>query len=438
MGKEINVGLLGFGTVGSGTARILLERQEIINARFGGKINLKWICDKDLESDRGFPVPREILTDDLDMMLNDPDLDIFIELIGGLEPARTFVLKAIERGKHVVTANKALLATHGFEIFEAAAARGVEVGFEASVGGGIPCIKAIKEGLSANNIQTVMGIMNGTANYILSRMTEEGEDFATVLRDAQELGYAEADPTYDIEGIDTAHKLAIMSTLAFGRRVTLQDIFTEGISRVTPVDIAFARELGYTVKLLAIGRNSSDGIEVRIHPTMIPDSHLLSQVNGAYNALYITGDSVGKVMLYGMGAGQMPTGSAVAADVMDIARDIATGAAGRLPALGMAFDKIGAGVIKPLTELSGKYYCRFNAKDRPGVLSTISGILSRYEISIESVVQKKHAFETIVPIVMLTHEAMEKDINSALEDISSLDIISEKPMIIRIEELTSI
>jgi homoserine dehydrogenase len=438
MGKEINVGLLGFGTVGSGTARILLEQQKIINARFGGNINLKWICDKDRGSDRGFPVPEGILTDDLDMVLNDPDVDIFIELIGGLEPARTFVLKAIDKGKHIVTANKALLATHGFEIFRAASEKGVEVGFEASVGGGIPCIKAIKEGLAANNIQTVMGIMNGTANYILSRMTEEGEGFEEVLKDAQKLGYAEADPTYDIEGIDTAHKLAIMSTLAFGCKVTLDDIFTEGISGITPVDIAFAGELGYKVKLLAIGRSSEEGIEVRIHPTMIPASHLLAQVSGAYNALYMTGDSVGKVMLYGMGAGQMPTGSAVVADVMDIARDIAAGAVGRQHAFGIPFDSIRPAVIRPVAELSGKYYCRFNAKDRPGVLSAISGILSNHGISIESVVQKKHDFETIVPIVMLTHEAVEKDINSALKEIEALDIISEKPMIIRIEELASI
>jgi homoserine dehydrogenase len=438
MGKTINVGLLGFGTVGSGTARILLENRQLINARFNGEINLKWICDKDLTTDRGFPVPEGIMTDDLDTVLNDPEVDIFIELIGGLEPARTFILKAIEKGKHIVTANKALLATHGLEIFSAAHEKGVEVGFEASVGGGIPCIKALKEGLAANNIETVMGIMNGTANYILTRMTDEGGAFEDVLKDAQKLGYAEADPTYDVEGIDTAHKLAIMSTLAFGKKVTLDDIFTEGISRITPVDIAFAKELGYRIKLLAIGRNTEDGIEVRIHPTMIPATHLLAQVGGAYNALYIIGDSVGKVMLYGMGAGQMPTGSAVVADVIDIARDIATGSVGRIPSFSIPFDKLDNAAIKPMSRLSGKYYCRFDARDRPGVLSTISGILAKHGISIESVVQKKHDFESIVHIVMLTHNANESDIIESLDEISDLDIIAGKPMIIRIEELESI
>lgn len=437
MNKKINVGLLGFGTVGSGTAKILLEQSELISSRCGGEINLKWICDRDIISNRGVDVPAGILTDNLDTVIEDPDLDIFIELIGGLEPARTFILKAIEKGKHIVTANKALLATHGNEIFEAASEKGVEVGFEASVAGGIPCIKALREGLAANKIENIMGIMNGTANYILSRMSEEGGAFNDVLKDAQELGYAEADPTYDVEGIDTAHKLAIMSTLAFGRKVHLEDIFTEGISRLTPVDIAFAKELGYNIKLLAIGRDTSEGIEVRIHPTMIPEDHLLSQVRGAYNALYITGDSVGKVMLYGMGAGQMPTGSAVVADILDIARDLLSGSVGRIAAMGIPFKTIERAEIKSMSKLSGNYYCRFDAKDRPGVLSAISGILADHNISIESVVQKKQDVDSFVPIVMLTHLAAEADITRALEQISSLDIISGKPMIIRIEELSS-
>ncbi len=439
MTKQINAALLGFGTVGSGTAKILLQQVELLERRAGCPIRLKWICDKDLETDRGFPVPSEILTDDLSMVLEDPDVHILIELIGGLEPARTFVLDAINRGKHVVTANKALLAVHGHEIFRAASENGVEVGFEASVAGGIPVIKAVREGLVANNIQTVLGILNGTANYILTRMTDEGMPFEQVLKEAQELGYAEADPTYDVEGIDTAHKLAIMSTLAFGMPVGLDDIYTEGISRLSPLDIAFASEFGYRIKLLAIGRRHENGIDLRIHPTMVPENHLLAQVGGAYNACYLVGDSVGKVMFYGMGAGQMPTGSAVVADVVDIARDISRGSVGRVPSFGIPVDMLEPPEFMPMDRLSGCYYFRFSVKDQPGVLARIAGVLGNNSISINSCVQKGRGDQQgPVPIVMLTHEALEADVRKALDEIDSMDIVLDRTMIIRIEELDAL
>ncbi len=438
MKKTLNVGLLGFGTVGSGTAKILLSQKDLLEERAGCPVNLKWICDKDLTTDRGITVPHDILVDDVDKLFQDPDLDIFIELIGGLEPARTFVLKAIENGKHVVTANKALLATHGFEIFEAASKAKVEIGFEASVGGGIPCIKALKEGLVANKVTTVLGIMNGTANYILTSMTDQGLAFDHALNEAQRLGYAEADPTYDIEGVDTAHKLAIMATLAFGQRVELSDIYTEGISRLTPLDISFAGELGYSIKLLAIGRQENGIVDLRIHPTMIPNEHLLSQVRGAYNAFYFIGDSVGKVMLYGMGAGQMPTGSAIVADVIDIARNLGKGCPGRVPSLSIPFDNISPARIRPIEEVKGKYYFRFTVKDQPGVLSKISGILGDQQISIASVVQKGRGRESSVPIVMVTHEAVEGRVKAALEQIDGLEFVLDKTMIIRIEDLKAL
>ncbi len=438
MEKTLNVGLLGFGTVGTGTAKILLSQKDLLEERAGCPINLKWICDKDLSTDRGIEVPQEILTDDVDRLFQDRDLDIFIELIGGLEPARTFVLKAIENGKHVVTANKALLATHGFEIFEAASKAGVEIGFEASVGGGIPCIKAIKEGLVANNVHTVLGIMNGTANFIITKMTDKGLSFHHALEQAQRFGYAEADPTYDIEGIDTAHKLAIMAILAFGQKIELSDIYTEGISRLTPLDISFALELGYSIKLLAIGRQEDDIIDLRIHPTMIPNDHLLSQVRGAYNAFYFIGDSVGKVMLYGMGAGQMPTGSAIVADVIDIARNIEKGCPGRVPSLSIPFDNIAPANIRPIDQVRSKYYFRFTVKDQPGVLSKISGILGEQQISIASVVQKGRGQESSVPIVMVTHEATEGSVRTALEQIDKQEFVLDKTMIIRIEDLKAL
>ena len=439
MGKTVNVGLLGFGTVGSGVARILLEQSELLRQRAGMSIRLARICDLDITTSRGFPVASDILTDDVRSLIDDPELDIFIELIGGLEPARTFVLEAIQKGKHVITANKALLAAHGHEIFEAAARHGVELGFEASVGGGIPVVKAVKEGLVANRLQTVMGIMNGTANYILSRMTEEGTAFQDVLADAQRLGYAEADPSYDVEGIDTAHKLVIMAMLAFGTPVELSDIYIEGISRLSPLDISFAKEFGYRIKLLAIARNGNNGLELRVHPTMIPSEHLLAQVGGAYNAFYFVGDSVGKVFLYGLGAGQMPTGSAVVADVVDVARNLAGGTIGRVASLGLPYDMLKPLKRRPMDSLTACYYFRFSVVDRPKVLARISGILGDMDISIASVVQKgRGSRDSSVSVVMLTHEAHEVKVREALKRIDSLDVISGETMVIRIEDLKNL
>ncbi len=330
--KQIQVGLIGFGTVGSGTAQVLYEQTERIKKRSGVSIVLKKVADISVDALPGYLAPTE-LTRDANDIINDPDIDIVIELIGGTTLAKKFILAAIARGKHVVTANKALLSEHGMEIFRAAAEKNVEVGFEASVGGGIPLIKTLKEGLVANKILSIMGIMNGTANYILTQMTDHATPFEKVLKEAQKKGYAEADPTYDIEGIDTAHKLVILMTLAFGMDVRLQDINCEGISRIEPIDIQFAKEFGYRIKLLAISRNHGDHIEASVHPTMVPEQHMLANVNGAYNGFYFTGDMVENVLLYGKGAGKMPTGSAVAADVVDIARNIVHQSINRVPSL---------------------------------------------------------------------------------------------------------
>ncbi|MBW1744552.1 MAG: homoserine dehydrogenase, partial [Deltaproteobacteria bacterium] len=332
--KKITVGLMGFGTVGSGMAQILLENREVIEPRLGASLALKWIADLDLERDRGVDVDPSILTQDAEMVINDEEVDIVVELIGGYEPARSLLLKAIENGKHVVTANKALLAAHGDEIFSAASQKGVEVGFEASVGGGIPLIKSIKEGLVANRIEGLFGILNGTANYILSKMTDEGSPFSEVLKEAQALGYAEADPTFDVEGIDAAHKLTILLSIAYGVPINFEAVYTEGISKVTPLDIRFMQEFGYRIKLLAISKDDGEAIEARVHPTLMPNDSMLANVNEAYNALYIKGDAVGNVMLYGPGAGMMPTGSAVVSDLVDVARNILSDSAGRVPSVG--------------------------------------------------------------------------------------------------------
>jgi homoserine dehydrogenase len=438
MKQTINVGILGFGTVGGGTARILLENSRLLQERTGAVIRLKHICDRHINEMKDIDAPDCALTADAADLINDPELDIFVELIGGIEPARTLILSAIEHGKHVVTANKALLAAHGQEIFEAAHRHGVGVGFEASVGGGVPVIKTVKEGLVANRFQAVMGIMNGTANYILSRMTEEGLAFEEVLREAQALGYAEADPAYDIEGIDTAHKLAILATLAFGTRVGVDDIYIEGISGISPIDIEFAKAFGYNIKLLAIARDSGDGLELKVHPTMVPIGHLLAQVGGAYNAFYLTGDAVGKIMLYGLGAGKMPTGSAVVADIADIAMSIANGIKEGGKYTGYHLYAPRPLKKHPMDATHGRYYFRFSAVDKPGVLARIAGVLGEFDISIESVVQKGRRHGSSVPIVMLTHEAVDAKAREALKMIDSLDIVLGKTVVIRIEDLTAI
>jgi homoserine dehydrogenase len=429
--KDIRVGLIGFGTVGSGLAEVLLAQRQRLEKRSGMSVRLAAVADINITE-----LPPQFagvkLSSDAAELIHDPDIDIIVELIGGIQPAKTFVMEAISAGKHVVTANKALLSQEGRDIFSAAAKHGVEVGFEASVGGGIPVIKSLKEGLVANKILSIMGIMNGTANYILTRMTDEGVPFEEVLKDAQEQGFAEADPTYDIEGIDTAHKLAILMTMAYGMNITHNDIVTEGISRIKPMDIDFAREFGCRIKLLAISRNHGDHVEARVHPTMVPESHLLAKIDGAFNAIHFTGDMVGNVLLYGLGAGKMPTGSAVAADIVDIARDIRSGSIGRVPSLSYLPENIGERRITPMEELFCPYYFRISAKDEPGVLSAIAGILSKNTISIESVIQKGRQTSGPVSIVMRTHTAGESAVSAALQEIDGLDVVAEPTVKIRI------
>ncbi len=431
--KTIHIGLIGFGTVGSGTAEVLLQQLSRLQKRAGCTFALKTVVDKSRSA-----LPAQFkgvkLSKDVEEIFNDPEIDIVVELIGGIEPAKTFLLKAIACGKHVVTANKALVSQHGKEIFDAAVEKNVEVGFEASVGGGIPLIKALKEGLVANRIESVMGIMNGTANYILSQMTDYGKEFAEVLQDAQAKGYAEADPTYDVEGIDTAHKLAIIMTMAYGMTISIDDISIEGISSIEPIDIDFAKEFGYRIKLLAITRNHGEHVEARVHPTLVPESHLLASVNGAFNAVHFHGDMVGDVLLYGQGAGQMPTGSAVVADIVDIGRNIINGAVNRVPAMGYQPDQVHSRDITPLEKLHGSYYFRMSVRDQPGVLAAIAGTLGKYGISIESVIQKQRNDSGTVPVVMRTHETDESAVLRALAEIDALDFCTAKTVKVRIME----
>jgi len=432
--KEIKVGLIGFGTVGSGVARILQKNSRLIEKRMGARLVLKRIADVDLETDRGVKLKSGVLTARAEEVIRDPEIDIVMELIGGIEPAKTFILRAIRNRKHIVTANKALLALHGDEIFGEAHRFGVDVNFEASVGGGIPLIQSIKEGLVANRIQSIFGILNGTSNYILSKMTDEGGNFKEVLKEAQQKGYAEADPTYDIEGIDAAHKLAILIRLAFGTALRFNEIFIGGISEITPVDIQFGREFGYRIKLLAIAKMEKGKIEARVHPTMIPEGHLLSTVGGVFNAIYIKGDAVGPVLFYGQGAGQMATGSAVLSDLVELGRNLLVQAQGpRVPSLSYQEFAIEKNPLKRIEEIVMPYYMRFSALDQPGVLSKISGILGKNGISIISVIQKGRRIKGSVPIVMMTHEAKEKNVHRALKEINRLGVILGKTMFIRVE-----
>jgi len=431
--KSINIGLLGFGTVGTGVVKILQQNSGVIGKRLGAKLNLKWIADLDIERDRGVKVDKNILTKDASKVLNDPEVNIVIELIGGYEPAKRFILKALNNKKHVVTANKALLAKHGSEIFETASKNNADIGFEASVGGGIPIIRAIKEGFTANNIQSVYGIVNGTCNYILSKMSDEGRQFDEVLKEAQALGFAEANPSLDIDGIDSAHKVTILSSIAFGVRVDFDKVYTEGISRITPIDINFAREFGYRIKLLAITKRSNNEIEVRVHPTMVKEDNPISKVNGVLNAIEVTGDAVGENMLIGRGAGDMPTGSAVVGDVIEISRNILNGGVNRVSPLSFLPKYIEDAKIKNISNIISEYYIRFSVLDKPGVLSKISGVLGNNSISISSVIQKGRGEKGGVPLVVMTHSAKEKDIQKALSEIDKLDVVLDKSVLIRVE-----
>jgi len=432
--KEIKVGLLGCGTVGTGVAKILIENKDLICSRLGAVLNLKRIADIDLKRDRGIQFADGVLITDAYRVVDDPEIDIILEMIGGQDIAKDLILKAINNGKPVVTANKALLASQGNVIFKAAAEKGVDLAFEASVGGCLPIIKSLRESLVGNHVKSIAGILNGTCNYILSKSTDEGSTFAEVLSEAQKKGYAEADPTLDVEGIDTAHKLAILTSLAYGMEINFNDIYIEGISNITPQDLVFAGEFGYRIKLLAISKNMGSAIEARVHPTMIPFDNPLANVNGPLNAITITGDAVGDMMLYGYGAGMMPTASAVVADTVDIARNLITGASIRVPLLSYQMDTIRKIPVMPIDEIFTHYYFRFAALDRPGVLSKISGILGENNISIQSVHQKGRQTKGKVPIVMLTHLAKEAAVKKALSEISKLDVVGDRPVLVRIED----
>jgi homoserine dehydrogenase len=430
---RIKVGLLGFGTIGTGVVRVFEQNSALIAQRLGKQLELVKIADLDISTDRGISPPEGSLTTDVEEVISNPEIDVVVELIGGYEPAKSFILKAMANGKHIVTANKALMAVHGEEILAAAQQHGVEVMFEAAVAGGIPIITAIKENLGANRFRSVLGILNGTCNFILTKMTDAGEDFAPVLKEAQELGYAEADPTFDIEGVDTAHKIALLASLCFGTRVDFDQVYVEGVTHISAIDIQFAKQMGYKIKLLAIGKNHGNQIEVRVHPTMIPASYQLSEVDGVFNAVRLSGDFLGPAMLYGSGAGMDATASAVMGDVIAIARDIASNAAGRTPIMGYCMGQITDLPIKPMSDIHSHYYLRFTTVDRPGVLAQISSLLGKYNISIQSMLQpERHAADS-VPIVLMTHEACEADITRALGEIDQLEIVQQPTRLIRVE-----
>ncbi len=431
--STIKVGLLGFGTIGTGVVRNFQRNATIMQQRLGSRLELFRIADLDVSTDRGVQLESGVLTSDVEDVISHPDIDIVIELIGGYEPAKSFILKAIANGKHIVTANKALMAVHGEEIIAAANQQGVSVMFEAAVGGGIPIISAIKESLCSNEFSSILGILNGTCNFILTKMTDDGSDFAPVLQEAQELGYAEADPTFDIEGVDTAHKIALLSALCFGTTVDFSQVYTEGISNIAAIDIQFAEQMGYKIKLLAIGKNHGDQIEVRVHPTMIPGTYQLASINGVFNAVRLTGDFVGPTLLYGSGAGMDATASAVMGDVMAISRDQVSGARSRVPVMGYCADQIKSLPIKAMSEIVSHYYLRFTTIDQPGVLAKIAGCLGEYNISIQSMIQPEGHEGDSIPIVLMTHAAKEVDISSALKEIGQLDIISQPTCLIRVE-----
>jgi len=432
--KKINLGLLGFGTVGTGVVKILKENRALIASRLGAELHLKTIADIDTKTSRGVRVGKNVLVKDARKVVDDPDIDIVIEMIGGKTIARDLILRAINNGKHVVTANKALIAEQGKELFDAAAKKGVDLAFEASVGGCMPIVKSLREALVGNHIHSMTGILNGTCNYILSKITDDGSTFKDALAEAQVNGYAEANPTLDVEGIDAAHKLAILSALAYGMRINFSKIYVEGITHITPLDIAFAGEFGYRIKLLAISKDLGDAIELRVHPTMIPVDNLLSNVNGSLNAVTVSSDRAGDILLYGHGAGMMPTASAVISDIVDIARNLLSGANRRIPLLSYQKGPVRKMSIKPVDHIKTHYYFRFSALDRPGVLSKVSGVLGKHGISIQSVHQKGRQIEGSVPIVMLTHLARESDVKKAMKKIVKLDSIKGDPTVIRIED----
>lgn len=434
--KQLNVGILGLGTVGGGTYAVLTRNAAEITRRSGYAINVVQVADKNLALAQSVTAGKVPLTDDAFAVVNNPAVDVVVELIGGYTLSKELVLQAIANGKHVVTANKALLAVHGNEIFAAAQARGVMVAYEAAVAGGIPIIKALREGLGANRIEWLAGIINGTTNFILSEMREKGLSFIDVLGEAQRLGYAEADPTFDVEGIDAAHKLTIMSAIAFGMPMKFDQAYTEGISKLQQTDIKYAHELGYSVKLLGITKRSEAGVELRVHPTLISEKRLVANVNGAMNAVVVKGDAVGPTLYYGAGAGAEPTASSVVADLMDVARLADASAAQRVPYLGFQAGQLNDLPILPIAAIHSAYYLRLRASDKPGVLAGVTKILADRNISIDAMLQKEPADnETEADIVILTHLTHEKNMDAGIAEIEALPAIVGKLVKIRMEEL---
>jgi homoserine dehydrogenase len=425
---RINVGIIGVGTVGAGVARALLEKSRLLEQRVGARVVLRRACDRDFRHPQGIKLPPRLRTRDPNDILRDPEIHIVAELIGGVEPARSYILEAFRQGKHVVTANKALLAKHGAELFAAAARAKRDLYFEASVGGGIPIIKALREGLVANEIDTILGIVNGTSNYILTQMREQQLSFHEALLEAKHHGYAERNPSLDIEGHDASHKLAILTLLGFGVQVPLERIYVEGISKISQADIQYADELGYCIKPLAIAKQVDHELDVRVHPALLAKSHLLANVNGVYNAIYVHGDMVGSTLFYGRGAGQNPAASSVVSDIGDVARTIVTGHSSRILLGGHRRSR-----LRRTGNIETRYYMRFLVTDKPGVLAKIAGVLGRHHISIASVHQKERRAARVVPVVMMTHEAKESDVRQALQHIDRLGFAKQPTVTIRTE-----
>jgi homoserine dehydrogenase len=432
----VTIGLLGLGTVGGGTATVLRRNAVEIERRAGRGIVIGKALVRSLQARRAPGMGDIPLTDNPEEVVGAPDIAVVVELMGGIEPARTLVLEAIDRGKHVVTANKALIALHGNEIFEAARRRGVMVAFEAAVAGGIPIIKALREGLAGNRIDWLAGIINGTSNFILTEMREGGRDFAEVLRDAQALGYAEADPTFDVEGVDAAHKLTILASIAFGIPLQFDKTYTEGISHITRADVTYAETLGYRIKHLGLARRTDAGIELRVHPTLIPERRLIASVEGVMNAILVHADALGPTLYYGAGAGAEPTASAVVADLVDVVRTLTADPENRVPHLAFQPDALADLRVLPIAEVETAYYLRMQVIDRPGVMAEIAGILGNAGISIEAILQKERAQgASHVPVIMLTHQVREQQINDALTRIEQLDPVDGRVTRIRLEHL---
>ena len=434
--KPIKIGLLGIGTVGGGTVRVLKRNAGEITRRAGRAIQIVSAASLDLNRARICDTEGIRLTTDAFEIVNDPSIDIIVELIGGLSPARELVLSALDNGKHVVTANKALIAKHGNEIFAKAREKGLMVAFEAAVAGGIPIIKAIREGLAGNTVEWVAGIINGTCNFILTEMREKGRDFADVLAEAQALGYAEADPTFDVEGVDAAHKLTILASIAFGIPLQFDKVYVEGITGITALDVAYAEALGYRIKLLGIARRAAMGIELRVHPTLIPERRLIANVNGVMNAVLVKGDAVGPTLYYGAGAGAEPTASSVVADIIDVTRTLTADPHNRVPHLAFQPGAIADLPILPIAEIETAYYLRLSASDQPGVLADVTRILADHRISIEAILQKEPPQgENQLPIIMLTHKVLERELDAAIAKIEALPTIGGPVKRIRMETL---